>query len=78
MSIRKHKNDRFKIVHGEVTRKVYAKQKADKRNSKPKKIASEATKDRKLKIKEVKRGKFLLKQKGKEVISNLSHKNAVS
>jgi hypothetical protein len=77
MSIRKHKNDRFKIVHGEVTRKVYAKQKADNRNSKPKKTASQATKDRKLKIKEVKRDKFLLKQKGKEVILNLAHKNSL-
>jgi hypothetical protein len=77
MSITKHKNDRFKIVHGEITRTALAKQKADKRNSKPKKVASQATQDRKLKIKEVKRGKFLLKQKGKEVISNLSHKNAI-
>lgn len=77
MSTRKHKNDRFKTLHGDITRTAFAKQKADKRNSKPKKTASQATKERKLSIKEAKRKKFLLKQKGKEVISNLSHKNAI-
>lgn len=40
MSKRLKKNARFKTLHGEATRSAYAKQKADKRNAKPKKTAS--------------------------------------
>ena len=54
MSIRKHKNDRFKTLHGETTRSTFAKQKADKRNAKPGKFASQGVKDRKLEAKKVK------------------------
>ena len=44
---------------------------------KSKKFAGEKVKERKLKVKEGKRQKYLLKVKGKEVINNLAKKNAI-
>ncbi len=71
MSQTKHKNDRFKALHGEITRTDFAKQKKAK-CVKPPKFSSEKVKANKLKEKAIKRERFLKKQKDENRPTNQS------
>lgn len=69
MSTRKHKNDRFKAIHGDTTRSAFAAaKKATKQVSK--KFASDKTKARKLETKQIKREVYLAKHKNENRTTN--------
>lgn len=66
MSTRKHKNDRFNLLHGALdknikknaSRTIWSKEKKLIKKLKPKKVAGEIVKAAKLKAKEIKRKKY--------------------
>ncbi len=70
MSQTKHKNDRFKTLHGDTTRTDYAKQKRESKPKKTPKFASDKTKARKLEEKAIKREKYITKHKNENRRTN--------